>query len=136
MLASHPTLKGETMKTPLEKSIVRRFEASGTNYVVVDEDRLNREVLKDSIADSDVQKLLPFYTKRVGGETFIHIQNQSAYTVKTDRHFIDGGETLCARSGPTYFAGFKGLSPTCPGCLAKAKTIIVDHLLATELELN
>lgn len=128
--------KGDHMKTPFEKAtkVFNIIEASTegtslTTVVVLDEDRLEREVLKGSIADSDVQKLLPFHTKRVAGEHYIHIMNESAYVVETNSHAIYEGDTLCKRGGQSFYAGFKGLTPTCPGCLAKGKAIIVNHLL-------
>ncbi len=124
------------MKTPLEKATTTFDVIDMTQYgrsvgtlIVIDENRLEREVLKGSIADSDVQKLLPFHTKRVAGEHYIHIMNESAYVVETNSHAIYEGDTLCKRGGHSFYAGFKGLTPTCPGCLAKGKAIIVNHLL-------
>jgi hypothetical protein len=121
-------------KTPLDKATTV-IHLQDATVIIIDGDRLEREVLKGSIADGDVQKLLPFKTKRVYGYTFVHIQNESAYTIQTDRHFICEGETLCARDshGRTYSASVKGLVPTCPGCLAKGKSIIVNHLLVNHL---
>jgi len=99
-----------------------------TTAIVIDMDRLEREVLKGSIEDRDVQKLLPFQSALGAGNTYIHLVNKSAYTVETKYHYIREGETLCKRAGyarPTVFAD----RPTCPGCLAKAKSVIVNHLL-------
>jgi hypothetical protein len=98
--------------------------------VIIDADRLEREVLRDSIADADVQKLLPFFTDVSAGDNYFHIVNSSAYTVETNSHQITEGQTLCNRGeGPGLYATC--VTPTCPGCLAKAKAIIVNHLLTT-----
>jgi hypothetical protein len=103
--------------------------------VIIDEDRLNREVLKGSIADLNVQKLLPFQTSIEAGDTHNHIVNASAYVVQTNSHVIYEGQTLCKRFG-NAFRTHRDAAPTCPGCLAKAKAIIVYHLLSTEPELS
>jgi hypothetical protein len=124
------------MKTPLQKSIVGVVQIQDETIVIIDEDRLNREVLKGSIADSNVQKLLPFQTKIGVGDTKYHIVNASAYVVSTDRHTIYEGQTLCKRFGNMYGEAARFAQPTCPGCLAKAKAIIVYHLLSTEPELS
>ena len=125
----------KTQKTPLEKATVSRFSYEGQTFIVIDEARLEREVLKGSIADSDVQKLLPFQTKVGVGDTHYHIVNASAYVVETNAHAIYEGQTLCKRFGNLYSVGMSQ-RPTCPGCLAKAKAIIVYHLLTTEPELS
>ena len=96
---------------------------------VVDMREVERRVLAGLIADEDVQKLLPFKTRRVWGNTYVHIENASLYDVSTNHHTIGEGDTICFRSGETRSASRKGLVPTCPGCLAKAKRIIVDHIL-------
>jgi hypothetical protein len=126
------------MKTPLEKSIVGVVQIHDETIVIIDEDRLNREVLKGSIADETVQKLLPFQTYLSEGTNHIHITNASAYVVETNAHRIVEGETLCARARWTPRIPYVNRRevPTCPGCLAKAKTLIVYHLLATEPELG
>jgi len=126
------------MKTPFEKATVSRFSSDGRTFVVVDEEILGREVLKSSIKDSDVQKLLPFQTSLGEGSNHIHIRNESAYTVETNSHFIHEGETLCQRAAWTPRIPYvhRQEVPTCPGCLAKAKAIIVQHLLTTEPELS
>ena len=127
----------KTQKTPLEKATVSRFSYEGQTFIVIDEARLEREVLKGSIADSDVQKLLPFQTKVGAGDTHYHIVNASAYVVETNAHAIYEGQTLCKRFGNVYGdAVSRYQQPTCPGCLAKAKAIIVHHLLTTEPELS
>jgi hypothetical protein len=54
------------------------------------------------------------------------------YTVETNSHNIHEGETLCKRESPnhvTYYGEDAVGTPTCPGCLAKGKTIIINHLL-------
>ena len=125
------------MKTPFEKATVSRFSSDGHTFVVIDEEILGREVLRSSIADRDVQKLLPFQTKVGAGDTHYHIVNASAYVVATNAHTIYEGQTLCKRFGNVYGDALsRSQKPTCPGCLAKAKAIIVHHLLATEPELS
>ena len=57
------------MKTPLEKSIKEVYQIHDEIVVVIDANRLEREVLKGSIDDRDVQKLLPFQTKVGVGDT-------------------------------------------------------------------
>jgi hypothetical protein len=116
------------MKTPIEKSLVGVIVTPIETVVIIDADRLEREVLKGSIADRDVRKLLPFHTHVVAGQTHIHIQNASAYTVETNSHLIPEGETLCAKAG-TVDRITDAMRPSCPGCLVKAKAIIVNHLL-------
>lgn len=117
-------------KSPVEKSILGTTEFFGATVVVIDGDKLEREVLKASIADGDVQKLLPFQTKLVVGKNHIHIENASAYTAETNYHSVAYGDTICARQGQTYAAVVAKVA-TCPGCLAKAKGLIVNHLLNT-----
>jgi hypothetical protein len=125
------------MKTPLQKSIVGVVQIHDETIILIDEDRLNREVLKGSIADRDVQKLLPFQTRIGTGDTKYHIVNASAYVVQTNNHSIYEGQTLCKRFGNTYYTAPSYIeAATCPGCLAKAKAIIVYHLLSTEPELS
>lgn len=130
------------MKTPLEKAstVIDIVDASVdlltpvATLVIIDADRLEREGLKQSLADADVLKLLPFKTEVSVGENYFHIVNQSAYAVTTDAHVIREGETLCKRGeGAGLFLPDVLLDantvPTCPGCLAKAKAVIVNHLL-------
>jgi hypothetical protein len=128
-------------KTPVEKATVAEFAIVDPSVdlltpvatvVVIDGDKLEREVLKESISDLDVQRLLPFQTRLVMGENHIHIENASAYTVETQYHLISEGDTLCAKQGQTYrtMTGLVKVA-TCPGCLAKAKGVIVNHLLNT-----
>ena len=125
------------MKTPLEKSIKEAYQIHDEIAVVIDANRLEREVLKGSIDDRDVQKLLPFQTKVGVGDTKYHIVNASAYVVATNAHTIYEGQTLCKRFGNVYGDAISRYQqPTCPGCLAKAKAIIVQHLLTTEPELS
>jgi hypothetical protein len=110
------------------KPIAEVIETSFATVVIIDADRLEREVLKSSIADEDVQKLLPFNTGVSGGEHFYHIVNRSAYIVETNAHRIYEGETLCKRAGHTG-GRYTYTDADCPGCLAKGKSIIVNHLL-------
>lgn len=128
-----PSVLQDTPKpaeSPVEQSIIGTTEVFGTMVVVIDGDKLERGVLKASIADGDVQKLLPFQTKLVVGENHIHIENASAYTAETNYHSVAYGDTICARQGQTYAAVVAKVA-TCPGCLAKAKGLIVNHLLNT-----
>jgi hypothetical protein len=131
----------------LEKVTERVIVTEDSIVVVIDGDKLEREVLKGSINDSDVQRLLPFQTSLGRGAQHRHILNASAYTVETNAHFIEEGDTLCKRAAYTpellgyYLVGgaanqngslssqAKRPTATCPGCLAKAKSIIVNHLL-------
>jgi hypothetical protein len=102
--------------------------------VTIDIARLEREVLKQSIADKDVQKFLPFNTRLVAGTNHFHIQNISGYAVETDHHIITEGETLCKRAGRVDLLDTNTwAAASCPGCLAKGKAIIVNHLLAQEV---
>lgn len=98
--------------------------------VEIDFDGLAAKVLKGRIKDEDVLKLLPFKTDVEAGYTYNHIVNASAYTVETNAHFIHEGGTLCARAGGS-FRTHRDAKPNCPGCLAKAKSLIVEHLIAT-----
>lgn len=90
--------------------------------------RIAFKVLKSSISDADLQRLLPFQTSLELGSTHVHIVNESAYEVKTQYHSITDGDTLCARAARSR-GTVTGTAPTCPGCLAKAQGIIVNHLL-------
>lgn len=90
--------------------------------------RVAFKVLKSSISDKDLQRLLPFQSSLELGNTHVHIVNESAYEVKTQYHSIGDGDTLCAR-GARPRGTVTGTAPTCPGCLAKAQGIIVNHLL-------
>ena len=86
------------------------------------------KVLKATIEDGDVTRLLPFQTSLELGETYVHIVNESAYALETKYHVIEQGDTLCARGGRPR-GTVTGSSATCPGCLAKGKGAIVDFLL-------
>jgi hypothetical protein len=98
-------------------------------FVVIDEARLERELLIDSIKDEEVQKLLPFNTYVSLGRNYRHIANASAYDVTTDSHVIREGETLCKRGeGAGPYRVFNHAD--CPGCLVKGKAIIVNHLFS------
>jgi hypothetical protein len=117
--------------TPLEKAVVETgFSSAGKFYVVIDGAKLEREVLKASIKDGDVQKLLPFQTTLGRGNNYTHIVNTSSYDVETNYHVIGEGETICKRHGgeESLWAIGTAVTPLCPGCIAKAKAIIVAHL--------
>jgi hypothetical protein len=73
----------------LEKVTERVIVTEDGIVVVIDGDKLEREVLKGSINDSDVQRLLPFQTSLGRGAHYLHILNASAYTVETNAHFIE-----------------------------------------------
>jgi hypothetical protein len=111
----------------IAKAITGVIQIHDETVVTIDMARLEREVLKGSIADSDVQKLLPFQTSVAVGRTESHIINESFYDVETNYHIIQRGDAICGRYSP-FYRGLGG-QPTCPGCLAKSKRIIVDHLL-------
>ena len=111
----------------IAKAITGVIQIHDETVVTIDMARLEREVLKGSIADSDVQKLLPFQTSVAVGRTESHIINESFYDVETNYHIIQRGDAICGRYSP-FYRGLGG-QPTCPGCLAKGKGIIVDHLL-------
>ena len=90
-----------------------------------------KRVMAGLIADEDVQKRLPFQTSLGAGNNYVHIVNESLYKVKTNHHTIEEGDTLCYRLGGVkwHLADLRDATvPTCPGCLAKAKWIIVNVL--------
>jgi hypothetical protein len=97
-------------------------------YVVIDEARLEYELLIDSIRDEEVQGMLPFFTRLEYGNNYVHITNASPYLAVTNSHDIAKDETLCKR-GERSIPTIKTI-PTCPGCLVKAKAIIVNHLFS------
>lgn len=89
--------------------------------IVIDFDRLERDVMR--------------------GDNYVHIVNRSAYTVETNSHLVPEGAALCARKemfrpSADFTIRNNGLvirldqhkTATCPGCLTKAKTVIVDYL--------
>ena len=129
-LASQPDSKRENTNSPLEKA-TRVVTFFGHSTIVINVDRLECEVLKASIKDWDVQKLLPFQTTLGRGIHYTHIVNASSYDVETNYHVISEGETICKRHGgeDSLWAIGTAVTPLCPGCLAKAKAIIVAHLL-------
>lgn len=90
-----------------------------------------RESLKRDIRDTDLQALLPFQTSIVAGDTHFHIRNDSKYVVETKYHDIEQGDTLCARAKNNDDVLY-GVYATCPGCIAKAKNVVVTHLLSEE----
>lgn len=111
-----------------------QYRAVGDVVVyVVDMREAEARVLMGSIADGDVQRLLPFQTSLGAGKTYVHIVNESAYIITTNHHEIHEGDTICARAaGADWQLDQRYTVPTCPGCLAKAKRVIVDHLLGGE----
>ena len=109
-------------------------EAAVAVVYVVDMAAAERRALAGAIADWDVQKLLPFQTSLAAGNNYVHIVNASAYTVETNHHTIEEGDTICYRAGGVKWELSQDSDrvTTCPGCLAKAKRIIVDHLLGED----
>jgi hypothetical protein len=102
----------------------------GPNFII-DVDALAAFIfkqLKASVAAEDIQSLLPFQTALELGDTHVHITNLSAYPVATKYHVITFGETLCKRAAMPRGEVRRAL-PTCPGCLAKARGVIVNSLL-------
>lgn len=100
---------------------------------VVDMRAAELRVLAGLIADGDVQKLLPFHTSLGAGKNYVHIVNESAYVIRTNYHEIEEKDTICARAaGADWKLDPRYTIPTCPGCLAKAKRIIVEHILEKE----
>ncbi len=102
--------------------------------IAIDLGELERRVLAGAIADGDIPKLLPFQTALGKGENHIHLINESAYVVTTNSHVVGEGDTLCARAGGARVFPYvnKSLYPvTCPGCLIKAKNLIVDKALGS-----
>lgn len=84
--------------------------------------------MKASVAAEDIQKLLPFQSSLELGDNYIHIVNESAYPVYTKSHEIGLGDTLCKR-GKDANGKVTEATPTCPGCLVKARGVIINHLL-------
>jgi len=84
--------------------------------------------LKASVAAEDIQSLLPFQSGLELGDTHVHITNLSAYPVETKYHTITFNDTLCKR-GTEPRGVVTGAEPTCPGCVAKARGVIVNHLM-------
>lgn len=126
---SGPTRLGE--EPPAAKRLKKATTVYETPFgpvTVVDMGRLEYEMVKDGIGDALIQSLLPFQTSLVEGETHIHIQNESLYTVETKYHNIRQGETLCAKAGETFRVGRGVKKPTCPGCIAKGKGIAAYNL--------
>jgi hypothetical protein len=121
----------------------------GVDVIVVDADTLRAsiksmmfKVLVASVEDENVQAILPFQTSLRKGNRFTHIVNASFYTMK-NVHSIEPGDAICGRGGsfdsqaayrihttPVSLHIDQHTVPTCPGCLAKSKHIIVEHLLA------
>lgn len=106
-------------------------------FVVIDTENLEAVIaslrklivntLKATIEDADVLALLPFASAIACGDNYNHIINLSAYPVTTKYHTITKHQALCGRE-KTYYRGI-GAEPTCPGCIAKAKGVIVNNLL-------
>jgi hypothetical protein len=107
----------------------------GIAIAIVDVDALREALakyifqqLKASVAVEDIQPLLPFQSGLELGNTHVHITNESAYPVSTQYHVIGNGDTLCKR-GTDSRGTVSGAEPTCPGCVAKARGVIVNHLM-------
>ena len=107
----------------------------GIAIAIVDVDALREALakyifqqLKASVAAEDIQSLLPFQSGLELGDTHIHITNESAYPVFTKYHVVGNGDTLCKR-GTDSRGTVSGAEPTCPGCIAKARGVIVNHLM-------
>ena len=131
--------------TPTVGELVDKVLAKATVYIV-DMRAAELRVLAGLIADGDVQKLLPFQTSLHKGTNHVHIVNKSAYTVETNYHTIEEGDSICYRAesfkhnseynvrtglGSRIYVDQYAVA-TCPGCLAKAKRIIVEHILEKE----
>lgn len=130
--------------------ILNDARASVNEVIVVDADTLRAsiksmmfKVLVASVEDENVQAILPFQTSLRKGNTFTHIVNESFYDVQTNYPSIEQGDAICGRGGsfdphaayrirttPVSVHIDQHTVPTCPGCLAKAKRIVVKHLLA------
>lgn len=113
----------------MPKQFVSVTEIGPFTVVSVDVEGLVREDIKQHIADDDVRSLLPFLTSVSDGENHFHIRNDSRYDVETKYHVIEQGDTLCGRRGDNSLT-LRCVTPTCPGCIAKAKNIIATHLLS------
>lgn len=112
----------------MKKSFVQAVDTPFGTLVTVDAVGIVRESLKARIQDTAVREYLPFLTSVSDGLNHFHIRNDSAYPVDTKYHTIEQGDTLCGRGGDNNYT-VSHVSPTCPGCIAKAKNIIVTHLL-------
>jgi hypothetical protein len=96
------------------------------------------KIVTASIQFEDLSRYLPFQTRIVSGETFNHIQSQTAYDVKTygkpfstlrygatyPEYTVSEGDTLCRRAGRTLFTRGGVMDENCPGCTAIAQGII------------
>lgn len=107
----------------------------GIAIAIVDVDALREALakyifqqLKASVAAEDIQSLLPFQSGLELGDTYIHVTNESAYPVFTKYHVVGNGDTLCKR-GTDSRGTVSGAEPTCPGCVAKARGVIVNNLM-------
>lgn len=104
----------------------RKVAEQPTSYVRVI--LVDTKQIRDTIADEDVQDFLKFRTGLGSGRNFIHLVNRSAFTIETDRHVIEPGDTLCAKKDMTYYRTDDDRGATCPGCLAIGKGIAVRDL--------
>jgi hypothetical protein len=109
----------------------RKVNEQPTQYVRVI--LVNTREIRDTIADEDVRDFLKFRTTLGAGSSKIHIVNSSAFTVETDRHVIERGDTLCAKHGETDLVDDLYYEVTCPGCLAIGKGIAVRDLTDEQL---
>lgn len=105
----------------------QNLEVESLEFIVAVLRKFIVDTLKATIEDADVIALLPFATTIACGNTQNHIINMSVYPVSTKYHTITKHQALCGREN-TFYRGF-GAEPTCPGCIAKAKGVIVNNLL-------
>jgi hypothetical protein len=96
------------------------------------------KIVTASIQFEDLSRYLPFQTRIVSGETFNHIQSQTAYDVKTygkavcptspwssrPEYTVSEGDTLCRRNSVILFTRGGVMDENCPGCTAIAQGII------------
>ena len=94
---------------------------------------VNTRDIRDSIADEDVRDFLKFRTSLGKGDNHVHIVNSSAFTIETDRHVIENGDTLCAKRNSTDLVDDVYYEASCPGCLAIGKGIAVRDLTDEQL---
>jgi hypothetical protein len=98
------------------------------------------KVAASTIQFEDLSRYLPFQTRIVSGETYNHIQSQTAYDITTygrpwarngltpyplfREYTVSEGDTLCRRGGPLASTRGGVNDENCPGCLAIAQGII------------
>ena len=87
--------------------------------------------MAEMIPFNDLSRYLPFQTRIVSGNTFNHIQSQTAYDITTygkreaddsprytSVYTVSEGDTLCRRDGGfVYDRGV--MYKNCPGCTAR-----------------